>query len=407
MSVDALPRQRSGGFSPVVMIAIILVGIFSFSAFLTLSAFAPELTSGRDGRAHALSQSAVGFAGIVQLERARGVEVVVGRTQFDVTRDEALVVITPEHDLSYEDIGPAAGRVTLIVLPKWGVAAHPTHRGWATLVGPLDPRLTTQILSELSEGVSVAQQDGETRPVLMDSKNPIVTAGPIQGLQTISGPNVVPVITDAQGRIILGRLGAEGSYYVLADPDFLNTQGIDDLSTARAGVAILDMLRATDEPIVFDVTLNGLGSSRSALRLAFEPPFLGATLGLVITAALLGWRAASRSGPSAPRRRAIAIGKAALADNSAALIRLAHREAKLGPGYAKLIGASVAENVGGGRREYKDDAAWLDRVAAANGVEEKFTELEAEAASAKKPSQMLEAARKLFAWKERMKRATR
>src|SRR3546814_1463316 len=48
--------------------------------------------------------------------------------------------------------------------------------------------------------------------------------------------------------------------------------------------------------IGFDVTLNGLGGSRSPLTLAFDPPFLAMTLALAAVALLLGWRARGRFG---------------------------------------------------------------------------------------------------------------
>ena len=72
------PRGR-GAFSPAVMIGLVLVGVFSFAAFILLSAFEPELTSGSNGGAQALSQSAVGFAGAVRLLHEMGAPVRVGR----------------------------------------------------------------------------------------------------------------------------------------------------------------------------------------------------------------------------------------------------------------------------------------------------------------------------------------
>jgi hypothetical protein len=403
------PARRGGGFSPMVMLAVILVGIFSFSAFFTLSAFAPELTTGRDGRAHALSTSAVGFAGVVRLSRARGDDVSIGRQAMDPLRLESLVVLTPEHPISLEELDDAAGSATLIVLPKWAVGPHPTRRGWVSRFSQYDDDSLGVLVNEIAPGAVFAQAEGQSAVQLSYRDKTSRSSGPIENLQTVSGPNLTPIVTDGAGRAVLARFDREDflPIYILADPDFLNTLGMGDRNTARAGLAMLDQVRVQGEPIIFDVTLNGLGASRSALRLAFEPPFLGATLGLAIGAALLGWRAAARFGPAAPARRAIALGKAALADNSAALIRLARREQRMGQGYARLVAGELAELISGSRKSDEEAAALLDRLAGVHGVTPNYTQLEAEAANAKTPQQMLEAARKLHAWKEEMTRATR
>lgn len=409
--MSAEPKAR-GAFSPAVMIGIVLVGVFAFSAFMVLSAFAPELQSGNDARAHALSRSAIGYAGAVQLARATtGVDVKIGRITGDGDRAYSLVVLAPEYAVSTEELTAAEGAATLIVLPKWFAMPHPTRRDWVANAQAAPPEIVANIIDQIVPHVAVAQTEGETRPQLVFGFDDSVTAGPIQNLQTIKADTLIPVVTDAQGRIILGQVRPTEAMplpiYVLSDPDFLNTQGIANIDTARAGMSILDLALDDREMIVFDVTMNGLGGSKSPLKMAFTPPFLGATLGFAIAALLLGWRAALRFGPSAAIGRAIALGKAALAENSAALIRLARREHKLGAGYARLTGMTAAEKAGAGRKDEAETAAFLDRVAEANGVDTSFTQLSAEAAAAKSSKEMLEAARKLHAWKEEIARATR
>lgn len=405
------PPKAPGAFSPSVMIAIVLVGVFAFSAFFVLSAFAPELQSGNDARAHALSRSAIGYAGAVQLARASGADVKIGRITGDADRAEALVVLAPEYAVSTEEFVGAEGEVTLIILPKWFAAPHPTRRDWVANAGVAPPEMVSNIVAELVPNLVVNQAEGETRPQIVFGEGDVMTAGPIRNLQTIKAETLIPVITDAEGRVILGQVVPSDDMplpvFVLSDPDFLNTQGIANLDTARAGMAILDYARNDTHMIVFDVTMNGLGGSRSPLKLAFTPPFLGATLGFAIAAVLLGWRAALRFGPSAAVGRAIALGKAALAENSAALIRLTRREHKLGAGYARLTGMTAAEKAGAGRKDETETAEFLDRMAAANNVATPFTQLSAEAAAAKSSKDMLEAARKLHAWKEEIARATR
>jgi hypothetical protein len=340
----------------------------------------------------------------VQLARAAGEQVHVGRRTPDPLRYQGLVVLTPEHALSADDVLGAAGQTTLIVLPKWFTAPDPAHRGWVVQVSIADPEIVSNIVANIAPGSKITQAAGNSRVVVQGRD-----IGVVEQLQSISGPELTPVLSDRDGRAILVRLDSEafGVFYILTDPDFLNTHGLRDRE--RAGLA-LNMLQALNEPgwpIVFDVTLNGLGTDRSILRLAFEPPFLGATLALAFAGALLGWRAFARDGPSAPPRRAIALGKAALADNSAALLRLTGRDRRLGAGYVRLVVMHLAEQLSGVRKEEAEAIAWLDQIAAAHNLNGRFGELAREAAAPQTPLQMLETARKLHALRQEIERATR
>jgi hypothetical protein len=382
----------------------VLVGVFSFAAFVTLSAFAPELTTGRDGRAHALSQSATGFAAAVHLTRATGREVYVGRRSHDDLRYRSLVVLTPEQQLTSDDLYNVWGATTLIVLPKWATAPDQRHPGWVVRTAALDPAMFGEMLNDIAPNTKVTQLEGETRPIVQGQ-----TSGAILHLQTITGEALTPIVTDEAGRIVLARLDREDmtEVYILSDPDFLNTHGLSDRATARIGMGMLAALHQPDQPIIFDVTLNGLGADRGILRMAFEPPFLGATLALALAAGLLGWRAAARAGPSAPPRRAIALGKAALADNAAALLRLTGRERGMGVAYARLVAMHLVEELSGSRKDETEAVAWLDRLAVVHRLPMRFSELARQAGDARNPMQMLEAARKLHAWTQEIRRATR
>jgi hypothetical protein len=289
----------------------------------------------------------------------------------------------------------------------------PNHPGWVQRMDIAPDRAVSAILSEIAPKAGIARAESATRPtVRFDRTSPLgpkgstLQAGNIPSLQTLYGEGLTPVVVAEDGRMILAQI-ADRPVYVLADPDFLNTQGIADIANARVGMAVLDALRGDSEAIVFDVSMNGFARQRSLMRLAFQPPFLAATLSLAAAAALLAWRAVARSGPQAPPRRAIALGKRALAENSAALIRLARREHKMGGGYAMMTGAGLLELFGLGRSEGDEIIAVLDRVGAAQGVEARFSDLAKEAAAAQTGAQVLNAARKLHSWKEEMLRATR
>jgi hypothetical protein len=161
---------------------------------------------------------------------------------------------------------------------------------------------------------------------------------------------------------------------------------------------MLDFLNTTDAgAVLFDVTVNGLGRSPSPLRLAFDPPFLAATLAIAATLLLAGWQALFRFGAPHRPERAIAFGKAALIDNAAALVRKAGREARLGARYAMLIADRAASALGVSER-LRDEAldAYLDTI----GTGESFTTLAQRAANARTREELRAAAAALHKWQE-------
>ena len=409
--MTTMTAPRTGAFSFKIVLALLFVGIFSFSAFMVLSAFAPELRSGDDGRGHALSRSAIGFAGIVRLMEDSGAPVEVSRSP-RVHDSAPLVIFTPERSITAKDINERATHVALIVMPKWNGGETPTHRGWVQVAGPIPPQILDTLFAKIAPQMKVSQSEGPVATSLtltgQDTNHAThnMAAGWITSLQTIDGKGLTPVVITNKGKIVLARApDAKGArIYILSDPDFLNTQGIADLTTARAGVAMINTLRPARGAIAFDVSLNGYARDRSILRMAFTPPFLAATLSFAAAAGLLAWRAVTQAKPLAPAMRTIALGKTALTENSAALLRLTRREHKLGPGYAQLTGAQVAPFFGAGEAAPSPDA--LDRLGARSGAATPYSQLAAEAAAAQSPSQLLDAARRLHAWKETNLRAT-
>src|SRR5690242_8020908 len=115
-----------GAFNPRSMLLIVCVGVLAFAAMLVLGAYAPDLRSGRNGGAHALSNAATGFSGLVRLAGATGRNPVVVRSE-DQLKAEDLAVVTPDH--GWVDLGRIlqrrGPRATLVVLPKWDTAPDP------------------------------------------------------------------------------------------------------------------------------------------------------------------------------------------------------------------------------------------------------------------------------------------
>lgn len=414
MSVEAQGRPPEV-FSARVAITLFLVGVFSFSAFITLSTFAPDFMDGNDGQAHALSKSAIGFAAAVKLARAAGSQVTVSRGEPSGLSAD-LVVLTPETKVELERIERLAHVNALIVLPKWIPRPSVKHRGWVRETIPMSEKESGEILSEIAPKSTIKRHRSASTELLFDPtaaetrENPgTLRTGTIHELQSISGRDLTPVVTTRDGKTVLAVIRRdEGTrIYVLSEPDLLNNQGIADRATAHAGMALLSALKNAGNTISFDVTLNGFERSRNLMRLALEPPLLAATLSFVIVAAMLAWRAATRSGPTARTKRAIALGKRALADNSAALIRLTGRDHTMAPRYAQMVRMVVAESMQVSRDANETTVAELDRIARSRGVRATYSELAAEAANAKTAGETLTAARRLHAWTGDMIRATR
>lgn len=415
MSVEAQGRPPEV-FSARVAIILFLVGVFSFSAFITLSTFAPDFMDGNNGEAHALSKSAIGYAGAVKLLKGTGTQVHVSRSG-PSGLSAPLVVLTPESKLKIEEIERHAHINALIVLPKWLPRPSVTRPGWVRESVPFAEDTIADILKDIAPKAHIKRESAELAPTLLIdpnsawlAKNPgTLRPGKIAALQTVVAPEITPIVTTKDGKTVLGvvRNREEPAIYVLTEPDLLNNQGIHDLATARTGLALIEAINDPGAAITFDVTLNGFERSRSLLRLALEPPLLAATLSFAIVAAMLAWRAATRSGPTARGKRAIALGKRTLADNSAALIRLAGRDHTMAPRYAQMVRTVVAEHIHVARDANETTNAELDRIAQSRGVRATYSELAAEAAQAQNATETLNAARRLHAWTGDMIRATR
>lgn len=394
-------------FSPRVVLALVLVGVISFAALAVLSAYAPDLRAESEAGGNALSGSAVGFKGALVMLQARGVPAVVRRTK--PSREAAarsLVVLTPSWLDDPKELAafpPAAA--TLVILDKWRYDNDPRRKGFVRKIGP-EPLVSTadRLLKPFAASSTIATRKGVSKPVLRGTGEVFEPAtylplAEVDGLQTLSGKGWIPLLVDEQGQAVLVRSRKLAHVYVLADPDLLNTQGLAKLDNARAGMAVIDALRR-DGGVSFDVTLSGYTRARGLWRMMLEPPWLAATLCAVAAALLMGVHALARFGPAQARGRAFALGKRALVDNSAGLIRMAGREHELAPAYAALTRTLIGQAAGG---RHADDARWLAQLAHRRHAEDPEA-LEAEAERARSRDDLLAVARKLYRWRLEMTR---
>ena len=393
-------------FSPRTGLALALVGVFAFSAFITLLAYAPDLQRNPFCAPDVYSKCAVGFAGLKQVAQNEGAPTLISRAPLPVGRNQGLLIVTPQPG---EDADFGALRFSgpiLVVLPKW--QTHPDRLNFAW--GVKDGLIPTKAMpnAELLNGVSVARRSGIARPRLTgQARTPFEGArlapGAVESLQTLQVKGWTPALTDEKGQIVIAE-APSSRIFVLADPDLLNTQGLADLDTFDAAIAIVRTLRAGDGPLIFDATLAGYKRDRTPLKLMFDPPFLAVTLCVAAALALAGWQALFRFGPLKRSGRALALGKEGLVDNSAQLIRLARREPGMAPRYAALTRTAAARAVGAPRNLTGEAlTSFLDRIGRKNGGET-LAALTAEADHVRDRAGLTALAGRLFRWRLEMTR---
>lgn len=445
---DAVQTSETGkgGFSPAVMAAVLIVGLIAFVAFFAGNALDSGPRLDFDGRAHAASKSAVGYAGAVELLEDLGHPVVVARGS--TTDSGSVLVITPDGGLpgSVFDLPVVANHYgpVLVVIPKWSTTLDDRRLNWVRKVGlrrltidhwlkpPADedaeasetepvrepaPEPSRKALEEALRKAAAPQPPDPSRVSLTHgvsgrhslsvidedgALSPLAATGPIESLQTFRyTPGWTPLVVDGGGRPVLIEAIEDEGVYVLSDPDLLNTHGLASIDNARAMHALMDWTFGDEASYVFDVTLHGLERSRSFLRQAFEPPFLAATLCALAAVALMGWHAFVRFGRAAREGRAFASGKRALADNQADLIKMTGREHRMGAPYGTVVRDLAARAVGA-PRDLKPEALdeLLDRLGESGRTSWPLSTLRGDVERAKNPAELVQAAERLHRWKQ-------
>jgi hypothetical protein len=400
---DVAAPSEDGAFNPRTMLLVTAIGALAFIAVLVLGAYAPDLRSGKNGGSHALSTAATGFGGLVRLTEETGRNPIVIRA-VDELKNEDLAVITPEDgSTDLRKILKARGpRTTLIVLPKWSTLPDQNHPGWVRVLRlgyPDDPERV--LAPDVKLKIKRSKGHGEPLQNLDPAAPKDVRFLAPAVVQSISGSAIKALITTPTGDIILGQVGNR-NLYVLSEPDLINNHGMGDERQARAALALLDYLNSTDaQSVLFDVTANGLGRSKSPLKLAFDAPFLAVTLTIFAAMLLAAWQALVRFGPVRRRERAIAFGKAALVDNSAALIRRAGREARLGSRYVEVIRERAASLL---RLPPALDPEALSAKLEALNPNRSFGAAASAASAARDRAELLDAAQSLNLWLEEIQR---
>ena len=348
---------RSSPFRLGVVAGVLIVGAAAFMLMLYALGQGWTGDDAPDGGAHARSNAITGFTGLVRLldETDRAVEVTASPGRFD---EYSLLVLTPAHFADAEELSEilAARRYigpTVVILPKWMASRIPdgveveSEPGWVMLNGISSPSW----FAELPQAKGMALATGETRGWSgFDFNGALAAPTQVQGVRNIDETPLDALVTDSENDILAADYYADDEAWPITfvfEPDLLNNQGMADIERARMAMSLFDYAGDYENmPIHFDVSLVGLGGSENLLTLAFAPPFLAATLCLLLAALVIGWRGFRRFGPPAQATPAFAQGKRQLAQNGAALVARVKRWHLLAEPYAALVTARTAKMLG-------------------------------------------------------------
>lgn len=410
--------RRSSPFSRGAVLAVVLVG---FLAFLAMTYFIGSGNTGgpdRSGAAHASSNGLNGYSGLVQLLEAEGFDVTRSRQRSGLETTDLLILTPPPFTDPEEFATILQNREyrgpTLVILPKWRTGKPRADRvaegdrdklrnDWVSLLGASATHWPEYMPAPFtfSHEIESAEEDDPAKVGWsgLNRRGSLPTGTVVYAK---ASETLEPVIRDSSGRLlafnIIGEPGTE--YYenahwtmIVAEPDLMNNYGLADASRASAALALVREAGYGDmNAVTFDLTLNGQGGSVNLLTLAFQPPFLAATLCLILAMIVIGWRAFMRFGPAAASAPEIAFGKTRLVVNGAGLVVRAKRLGLLAKPYTGLIERRLARMLGLVRhdREAVDDA-----LARRLPGEEPFSARAARMENADKPIEILRAAQAL------------
>lgn len=436
MSAAAEPAGQSP-FSLKAVLAIVVFGAVVFVALLWMIGSGTGSGSSNDGGAHGGGKGLSGYAAMADFLERRGMTVRRSMSE-GALDDRGLLILTPPHHADGAALAEIVGKrryagPTLIVTPKWIAAEPPANtpgakKGWVTLAGPQMPEWRG-FLDDVAVALTPMRAQGQ----------PAGWAGAgLKGELPVSeqvlsgqGARLVPLVTGQQdGRILAGYVRDGGSYpalegialkkpdhggdddatypvVIVFEPDLLNNYGMaDGVNALLAERLVRAAAEDSDGSVIFDLTLNGHSRSANLLTLAFTPPFLAATICILLAALAVGWRAFVRFGAPARTGPAIAFGKRALVANAAGLIRRAGRLHLVAGPYAAAARERLARALSLPRLPdaQATDAA-IDRALAGHNPDaEPFSHTAARLAAARRPHDILRAAQDLHSLERTLKK---
>lgn len=414
---------------------LVLGGGALFVALMWMIGAGLGASSANDGGGHGAGKGLNGFAGFARLIEAQGRVVRMSRSD-KATGEPGLLVLTPPAHAEGAEIERMVNQhrttgPTIVVTPKWQAIPIPAtvrpegaKQGWVQLAGT-EPPQWEGFLDDVGVAVGAMRGGSRWQAQGFGGKLP----DPAQVL-TGSGSRLVPVVDGSDGGILAAYV-ADGGHYpgleamaldrpgatvqgqslwpliVVFEPDLIDNYGLAREENARLALALVDAATNGEEmPVVFDLTLNGHARMSNLLTLAFTPPFLAATMCLLLAAVVIGWRAFLRFGPPRGVTRAIAFGKRALVANSAGFVRRTRRLHLVTLPYADRARVALTRALGLARQPSVEDAERaIDRALAARAPDaQPFSHIAARLRTAGNVTQAVTAARELHALERKLTR---
>ena len=412
MNAPTGQQRRASPFGRGAVLGMVAIGFIAFIAMLYFLSVGDTGEKENDGAAHAASNGLNGYSALARLLEAEGYYVNRSRDQSGMETQD-LLVLTPPAYVDPEELSQllrerAYVGPTMVIVPKWLAFGFPPEvppevtdkvkQGWVQLGDAYAPdwiaeleepyAIDVEVETDTSPTWAGLQSQGELPDKVVIGASPktdhqaLVIDGSARRL-AVTFPNV-----DEYG-------DSEDTYWVtfVVEPDLMNNYGMSDSERAAVALKVIDQAGyGVEYPVTFDLTLNGFGNSINLLTLAFRPPFLAATLCLIMAMIIVGWRAFQRFGPAVAGGPAIAFGKSRLVANGAGLIMRAGRLRLLAEPYVDLSARRLADALG----LTKHDPETIDAALAARlPQEEPYSRRAARLRDAKKPSEILRAAQAL------------
>lgn len=363
-----MSARASSPFTARTVLLIVLFGALAFLALLYAIGAGETGSRGNDGRAHAAANGLNGYAGLAKLLELEGYDVTLSRSKGQYTT-ASLLVLTPPQYMDAEEFAEILEKrqylgPTLVILPKWYATNFPqklpdsvkdkVKKGWVKLIGASESSWTADLPEPYA--FDSTKHNAKGKPLGWSGMGLSGQLPATSSLAAVPTTAQDILVEDTEGGVLaLDVLGEDGSDFYenawsttfIIEPDLVNNYGLGDESRAALALELVRTAAYDDDlPIVFDLTLNGFGGTTNLLTLAFQPPFLAATLCLILALLVIGWRAFRRFGAAAAEGPAIAYGKRQLVTNGAGLILRARRFRLLAEPYIALSARRLAHHLG-------------------------------------------------------------
>jgi uncharacterized protein DUF4350 len=386
------PPEMEGGYSRRAVGWIAGVAAASFTISLLLIFFGRDLSRPPVAVPSTFSRSVLGHRALAELLAALGLGVASRETRaaFGTGPTHPLIVAEPDPERLRDDptkrLAALAGEVRrneaplVLVLPKWQGRELPKRPGW---IGALRLLPVAEVRRPLAALLAPARQAPPAVRRLAGAGLGCsaswstgsffeVELAPAQLLA--EDPRLEPVV-HCRGGVLIGRFLPSGEvpdFYVVADPDLLNNQGLGRADHAALALGLLRQMAATG--VVFDETVHGFERASGLFAELFRFPLLPVLLQMLLAVGAVLWAGAVRLGKPLPAAAGLPAGKEVLIDNTARLLAAGarHDGAQAAGGLARYyrqslrdVAAQLFLSAEGGARELRER---VQRSADARGL---------------------------------------